>query len=249
MARVIRMSVSEYVSISPIRSNAIADAEILVYAFENYLPPTIRTWLDQKLRDLRVTLIDAGILAASSSGGGDSKVLTDARNRAHSASEELDKSRSSLKQEQEDLDKDFGPDDIFRALKGTCIDVDSGEYNYETCFMDSTTQKSKKGGGHTNMGRFTRLDRVVVDDTLPPDGKGLGSGERIALHYENGQHCWNGPLRSTTVVLGCAEESAIWKVVEEEKCVYRMEVGSPAACEPLGAAKRAEEATIPRDEL
>ena len=67
---------------------------------------------------------------------------------------------------------------------------------------------------------------------LGADGKGLGSGERIALKYENGQHCWNGPHRSTIVVVACAEKDEIWKVAEMEKCVYRMEVGSPAACEP-----------------
>jgi len=49
--------------------------------------------------------------------------------------------------------------------------------------------------------------------------------------YENGQHCWNGPNRQTTVVLACAEKDEIWKVVEQEKCMYRMDVGSPAVCE------------------
>ena len=49
--------------------------------------------------------------------------------------------------------------------------------------------------------------------------------------YENGQHCWNGPNRQTTVVLACAEKDEIWKIAEEEKCKYRMEVGTPAACD------------------
>jgi protein kinase C substrate 80K-H len=31
-------------------------------------------------------------------------------------------------------------------------------------------------------------------------------------------------------VLACAEKDEIWKIVEEEKCVYRMEVGTPAVC-------------------
>lgn len=50
------------------------------------------------------------------------------------------------------------------------------------------------------------------------------------LKYENGQHCWNGPNRATNVVLGCAKENEIWKVAELEKCIYRMEIGTPAAC-------------------
>ena len=36
------------------------------------------------------------------------------------------------------------------------------------------------------------------------------------------------------MVLACAEKDEIWKVAEEEKCVYRMEVGTPAVCEPIG---------------
>jgi protein kinase C substrate 80K-H len=96
--------------------------------------------------------------------------------------------------------------------------------------LGHTTQKSKKGGGNTGMGTFAHITSISADEDLPADGKGLGSGERIALKYENGQHCWNGPARSTLVVLACAEVDEIWKVVEEEKCVYRMEVGTPAVC-------------------
>lgn len=137
-------------------------------------------------------------------------------------------------------------DDVFRALKGKCVSKDSGEYTYELCWFERTKQKPKKGGGDTGMGTFVRLDSIVVDEEMPPDGKGLGSGRRVALRYENGQHCWNGPNRSTMVVLGCAETDEIWKIVEEEKCVYRMEVGTPAACEAAGNGKMGEGA---RDEL
>lgn len=100
--------------------------------------------------------------------------------------------------------------------------------------MEKTSQKSKKGGGATNMGSFQRIEMITVDEELPTNGKGLGSGERIAMKHENGQHCWNGPNRSTTVILACSEENEIWKIMEEEKCVYRMEVGTPAVCEPRG---------------
>ena len=135
-------------------------------------------------------------------------------------------------------------DDVFRALKGQCISKDSGEYTYELCWLDKTKQKSKKGGSQTIMGSFVSIDKIIVDDELPPDGKGLGSGERVALRYENGQHCWNGPNRSTLVVLACAEKDELWKITEEEKCVYRMEVGTPAVC---GDGDKKEER--PKDEL
>jgi len=203
-----------------------------VYKFEEYLPTPVRSWVDTKLRDLRVMLIENGILADPSSGqdATESKAVTDARSQRDSAKSDLDNSKSELTKHEEDLTKEYGPDAIFRALKDTCVEKDSGEYTYEHCFLSRTTQKSKKGGGHTGMGNFVSIGSVTVDEELPADGKGLGSGERITLKYENGQHCWNGPNRSTMVVLACAEKDEIWKIVEEEKCVYRMEVGTPAVC-------------------
>ncbi|KAK4993170.1 hypothetical protein LTR50_000656 [Elasticomyces elasticus] len=209
----------------------------VLYKFEEYLPVPLRTWLDQKLRDLRVWAIENGMLADRPSDSGESRAVSDARNRLESAQKELKDNTESINTHREDLAKDYGPDDVFRALKGQCVSTDSGEYTYEVCFLDKTTQKSKKGGGHTGMGNFVRLETIFVDEDLPPDGKGLGSGQRIAMKHENGQHCWNGPNRSTTVVLACAEKEEIWKIVEEEKCVYRMEVGTPAVCE-VGGGRR-----------
>jgi len=218
------------------------DVEVL-YEIENYLPKPLRDWVDQKLRDLRVVLIENGILADLSSEGGESAVVTGARDRLKSAQDAVNSQRRDLDSHNEDLNKEYGPDGVFRALKGQCISVDSGEYTYELCFMEHTTQKSKKGGSTTRMGNFVRFDKITVDEEVSADGKGLGSGERIAMRHENGQHCWNGPNRSTTVILACAEQNEIWKVFEEEKCVYRMEVGSPAVCEAL---KKAE---VVKDEL
>ncbi|KAH9865909.1 hypothetical protein IAQ61_008645 [Plenodomus lingam] len=206
-----------------------SDVELL-YQFEAYLPAPIRDWVDAKLRDLRVMLIENGVLASPSTDAPESKLVTDAKSQLDSAKKELDDDKSELARHEDDLTKDYGPDGIFRALKETCISTDSGEYTYEHCFFSKTTQKSKKGGAHTGMGNFARIESITVDEALPADGRGLGSGERLALKYENGQHCWNGPNRSTLVILACAEKDEIWKIVEEEKCVYRMEVGTPAVC-------------------
>ncbi|KAL1301764.1 hypothetical protein AAFC00_005962 [Neodothiora populina] len=217
----------------------------LLYKFEEYLPKSLRDWLDQKLRDLRVMLVENGILADLSPEASASGAVTDAQNRLKSAEDEVKNSIKSLESHQEDLNKNYGPDDVFRALKGQCISTDSGEYTYELCFLERTTQKPKKGGGNTNMGSFVGVDSIYVDEDITADGKGLGTGERIAMRHENGQHCWNGPNRSTTVILACAEKNEIWKIFEEEKCVYRMEVGTPAVCEVKGGSKN----STPRDEL
>lgn len=218
-----------------------------MYSFVNYLPPSLRSWVDDKLRDLRQSLIDGGILADNGSASvGESQKVKDARSRLDSAKKDLEKQQKDIQEHREDLEKDFGPDDVFRALKGQCVEKDSGEYTYELCFLDKTNQKPKKGGGHTNMGNFVRTERITVDEELPANGKGLGSGERYAMKHENGQHCWNGPNRATTVILACAEENEIWKIMEEEKCIYRMEVGTPAVCEQR---KKVKTGQVVKDEL
>lgn len=215
----------------PFRCLSSTSDHLSVYDFEAYLPQPLRSWLDAQLRALRVTLVENGILADTRREGVEPKAVTDARNALKSAEDSLQNQRNDLNTHKEDLAKDYGPDGVFRALKGTCVSTDSGEYTYELCYLDRTTQKSKKGGGHTGMGNYVRVDRVTVDEDLPADGRGLGSGERLVMKFENGQHCWNGPHRSTTAILACAEKDEIWKIVEEEKCVYRMEVGTPAVCE------------------
>ncbi|KAI9644045.1 hypothetical protein NHQ30_007397 [Ciborinia camelliae] len=202
-----------------------------LYKFEEYLPESVRTWVHQKVKDLRIMLVENGILADNSKSGSESKAVQDAKNAYQTASDDVVSKQNTLSDLNSDLEKDYGVDDIFRALKGTCVSKDSGEYDYELCWMDKTTQKSKKGGGNTGMGMFVRFDQIEVDEEVDAQGKGLGKGIRTALVFENGQHCWNGPNRATTVVLACAEKDEIWKVVEMEKCVYRMDVGSPAACE------------------
>ncbi|KAM0721232.1 hypothetical protein Q7P37_003520 [Cladosporium fusiforme] len=223
------------------------DTDVL-YEFENYLPPSLRTWFDTKLRELRVMLIDNGILAdTSDSNTSESKAVQEAKKRVDAARKELEKTRKDQTSHQQDLDKDWGLDDVFRALKGQCVSRESGEYTYEVCFMEKTMQKPKKGGGNTNMGNYVGLEKVVVDEDVSANGKGLGSGERIAMKHENGQHCWNGPNRSTMVILACSEENELWKIMEEAKCVYRMEVGTPAVCEILAAGPK--KADAGKDEL
>ncbi|KAK0304899.1 hypothetical protein LTR01_007103 [Friedmanniomyces endolithicus] len=211
---------------------------VVLHSFETFLPLSLRTWLDTNLRTLRTTLIDSGILAdtssTSSSSTSESKAVQAAHSRLDAARQDLANHHKSLASHQEDLASNMGPEDIFRALKGQCIATDSGEYTYEFCFLDKTTQKPKKGGGHTNMGNFVRMETVLVDEDVDEKGRGLGKGDRIAMRFEGGQHCWNGPSRSTLVVLGCAEVGEVWRIMEEEKCVYRMEVGTPAVCDLAG---------------
>jgi protein kinase C substrate 80K-H len=193
---------------------------------------------------LRIWLIENGVIADNPAGKGETRLVVAAREAYESANNAiLDKDRK-LTEDKTDLEKDYGPDDIFRILKDKCVSTDAGEYTYELCWMGKTAQKSKKGGGFTNMGNFDRIDFQESDEEDRHDGKGLGRGKRMVLRYEHGQSCWNGPNRKTDVWLACAETEELWRVSEQEKCVYKMEVGTPAACE-----EAVEPGTRSRDEL
>ena len=212
-----------------------------MYQLSAYLPTSIQNWIQDQLEALRSLLVENGILApkaTSDSSVPESPALTAAKNAANSARNDLSSSQNALRDGQNDLEKDYGLDDIFRALKGQCISGDVGEYTYEHCFMDRTKQKPKRGGGETNMGNFIRFDTEFVDGETDADGKGLGSGERIVMRYENGQGCWNGPSRSTKVILACGPEEEVWKVSETEKCVYEIHQGSAAVCDTPGVKKK-----------
>ncbi len=202
-----------------------------VYNWEAYLPRAASDFIRDKINVLRLWAIDNGMLADNRAGGAESRLVTVAREALDAAKNDINSKTSSLEEQQRDLEKDYGTDDIFRALKGKCISTDAGEYEYELCWIDRTSQKSKKGHGNTNMGNFVRIDRELADEGERADGKSLGKGERMVLRYENGQGCWNGPNRKTDVWLACAETDELWRVSESEKCVYKMEVGTPAACE------------------
>ena len=209
------------------------DVDVL-YNFSAYLSPSIRLWLDEKLSTVRQVLVENGILAPSSdpstSSNSESAALKAARKTLSDIKSSVSNAQRELENHKSDLVKDYGPDAIFRALKSTCIQKEAGEYTYELCFLGSTKQKPKKGGADQNMGNFASFGIETVDEEPGPDGKGLGKGERMTMRYENGGHCWNGPARSTLVILACAEKEEIWKISESEKCVYRMEVGTAAVC-------------------
>ncbi|KAB8338731.1 hypothetical protein FH972_021676 [Carpinus fangiana] len=207
-----------------------SDIDVL-YQFEAYLPAPLRDWLDQQLRSLKIMLIENGILAAPSEmAAGESKAVIEARSRLDAVQREFDDLKRQKDEKEKALSDDFGADDIFRALQDKCVQKDSGEYTYELCWLKEVTQISKKGGSRNGMGRFEKFDTTYSDEDVTADGKGLGTGERVVLKYTEGAHCWQGPDRSTTVVLACAENEEIWKIMEEEKCVYRMEAGTPAVC-------------------
>lgn len=69
------------------------------------------------------------------------------------------------------------------------------------------------------------------------------------MKYEDGQQCWNGPKRSVKAELYCSAVNELRDVREEEKCVYRFEVGTPAVCGEDAEEEKEKEKENDRDEL
>lgn len=227
-----------------------------VYNIEAYLPGSIKGWVHKKLNDLRQTLVDNGLLAhRSDTPNPESKgtppslppsphlltkpiAITTARDALKAAESEEKSTRKHLKSLREDLTKPYGPHDVFRPLKSECINADFGEYNYEFCFFGKATQKSLKDSSSTSLGEFVRFEYTAAAATAAEHGLFDAGWEEAhdeglsgtVMRHENGQQCWNGPRRSVNVGLYCSAVNELRSVREEEKCVYRFEVGTPAVC-------------------
>jgi protein kinase C substrate 80K-H len=218
----------------------------LVYKLAAYLPPSAVSFVEDKVISIRRFLEDNGILPKKEeSSTAESKAVAEAREGLEKTKTNLAELYTELKNHQADLETNYGKAGVFRALKGVCISKDSGEYTYEHCFLDETKQIPKKGGASVRMGKFGRIGSVSVDE-LNETGE-IVAEERISLMYTNGQTCWNGPARSTTVILECGEENEILKVTEDEKCVYSMIVTTPAVCP--GGEEEGDVAPRRKDEL
>ncbi|KAJ5612839.1 Glucosidase 2 subunit beta [Penicillium lagena] len=223
-----------------------SDHSDLVYKLAAYLPPSLVSFIEGKVTSVRSFLEDQGILAKTEvDPSSESKAVTEAKNALKSGEDSLRDLKNKVRDHRADLEKDYGTASIFRALKGVCIQQDAGEYTYEHCFLENTKQNQRKGGSSMNMGKFVKIGTTSVEEVN--EAGEMVSVEKVSLEYANGQHCWNGPNRSTNVILECGEENAILKTMEDEKCVYSMIVTTPAVC----AGGEAEGDTAPRrkDEL
>ncbi|KAL2857817.1 glucosidase II beta subunit-like protein-domain-containing protein [Aspergillus pseudoustus] len=215
-----------------------------VYKLAAYLPPSLVSFIEDRVSDLISFLQTSGFLPSKDKpSSSESKAVTQAREAVKAAEKAIGDLKTQLKSQQTDLETDYGTASIFRALKGVCISKDAGEYTYEHCFLDQTKQIPKKGGSSARMGKFERIGSVSVDE-LSETGE-IISVQKTSLEYTKGQGCWNGPARSTTVILECGEENEILKIAEDEKCVYSMKVTTPAVCaggkEPGNVAPRAKD--------
>jgi len=113
----------------------------------------------EKIAYIRSILADQGFLPKSPSGDGPtvSRALQRARDAHSKAVSDSNRLRSDVEQIEKKVSADYGPDDVFLAIKGECVSLNSGEYTYEVCIMEKVTQKSNKDNTNTNLGYFPSL--------------------------------------------------------------------------------------------
>ncbi|KAK9497641.1 hypothetical protein O3M35_004331 [Rhynocoris fuscipes] len=138
-----------------------------------------------------------------------------ARSRFESAERSVQDVERELTRIKESLSKDYGPEDEFIVLDGQCFSYTDREYTYKLCPFDQVVQMAKSGGSETRLGVWAgwqdeRLHKVMI--------------------YDKGQACWNGPQRSTKVVVVCGLDNAVIAAVEPNKCEYELILQTPAAC-------------------
>ncbi|VDD92094.1 unnamed protein product [Enterobius vermicularis] len=115
------------------------------------------------------------------------------------------------------LNGDYGSDDAWASLKGNCFEMDESQYTYRLCLFDKAIQKERNGAIEINLGSWHEWSGGATD-------------KYSEQTYNKGQQCWNGPERSTKVILECGEGTALVEASEPARCEYRFVLTSPAAC-------------------
>lgn len=187
-------------------------------------------WQDLK-NSLRTWLVNQRVLPPSAAPKQHSKSHKDAEDAVNTLKKEVQKIETDIEKKQQDLKSENGPQDVFRALKDVCVKNRYGEYDYEVCFYGKITQTGN--GQNTKLGVFNGKIEVGLDS--------------IRLGFTNGAKCWEGPVRSVDVTVRCGVEDRVIKVAEPEKCIYSLDMLSPAACIPPSNPEK--EAGPVKDEL
>ncbi|KAL1239188.1 Glucosidase 2 subunit beta [Trichinella pseudospiralis] len=149
--------------------------------------------------------------------------LIDLAQAARSEFYEIERKVSQLDSDIRDiedlLNQDFGPEDAFLPLNKQCFEIKDAEYTYKLCLFKDVYQISLNGDHRVHLGNWGRwLEKT---------------GGKLKQIYENGMSCWNGPTRSATVIIQCGIENSLLSSSEPSICEYVLTFQSPAACDTL----------------
>lgn len=148
------------------------------------------------------------------------ELADEARQEYFKAEQDLNTMEQELKELNNQLEKDYGVNDVYAILHTTCYKFEDREYLYTLCPFQRISQQPRNGGTETNLGHW--------EDWLP-----LDDNKYARQRYMHGASCWNGPQRSTIVHLKCGLESQIINVSEPNRCEYLIEFETPAACDEM----------------
>lgn len=155
----------------------------------------------------------------------ETQALIDEANIARERFQEAEKSvkdlHSEIGQLEEKVDRDYGLEEEFASLDGECYEYADLEYIYQLCPYNKASQRSKSGGSDVTLGRWSGWVESKEHSA---------SGKYSKMKYDQGQSCWNGPMRSTIVTLSCGLENMLISVTEPNRCEYAMEFSTPALC-------------------
>ena len=109
--------------------------------------------MKEKVGFIRNVLVEQGFLKDEKTGDNTvSRALQKARAVHDQAVQDTSRLRTELETTTSSINGDYGPDDVFRAIQGDCVSLNTGEYTYTVCIMGEVTQKSNKDGGNTKLG-------------------------------------------------------------------------------------------------
>ena len=152
---------------------------------------------------------------------------------------------------EEVVGNDYGPEEEYASLSGQCFEYTDQEYTYKFCAFDYCSQRpNSQGKGIENLCTANFLCSLMIytgkivfacqfnSYTYSAGGSEtrLGKWEKwedelynVQL-YEHGVQCWNGPQRSTRVVMRCGLRNALVASTEPNRCEYKFVFETPALC-------------------
>ncbi|EGZ14058.1 hypothetical protein PHYSODRAFT_514136 [Phytophthora sojae] len=149
------------------------------------------------------------------------------RKQHEDTKKELEEKEKELSEVQKVLEKDYGVDHVYFALREKCVESNAGQYKYKICFFGKATQD------HTKLGDMEEFEKLnASDDEGSVDGASASVDTAVEeIKFSNGQKCWNGPNRSMTVKLECGPEPMeLFNIEEPSTCVYSAKLRAPAVC-------------------
>lgn len=142
---------------------------------------------------------------------------------------EYQKIEREVTEKQAQLQHDLGDEAEFASLINNCYEFSDREYIYKLCPFNKCSQISKSTNSDTSIGVWSGWSQ---------DANG---SKYTYMSFTNGLGCWNGPQRSTKVILSCGIENKVIAVSEPNKCEYEMKFETPAFCEPVNSSAQENE--------